>query len=101
MPAAARAWSRRSEPARPHQPRESLHGETEDRAYDRAPRRAGRCGGEACAGAVARRRVVSARGHEGEQAGAEIPYRVMIEQMQEGAATADAEGRILYGNRRF
>jgi PAS domain S-box-containing protein len=33
--------------------------------------------------------------------GAETPYRVLVEQMQEGAATADTTGVILYSNRRF
>ncbi len=33
--------------------------------------------------------------------GAEQPYRVYVEQMQEGAATVTADGVILYCNRRF
>jgi signal transduction histidine kinase/ActR/RegA family two-component response regulator len=34
-------------------------------------------------------------------AGAEQPYRVYVEQMQEGAVTVTGEGMILYANRRF
>ena len=33
--------------------------------------------------------------------GADEPYRVLIETMQEGAATLDADGTILYANARF
>jgi PAS domain S-box-containing protein len=33
--------------------------------------------------------------------GAETPYRILVEQMQEGAVTTDAAGTILYSNRRF
>src|SRR6201997_945234 len=33
--------------------------------------------------------------------GAEHPYRVYVEQMQEGAVTVAADGLILYGNQRF
>jgi PAS domain S-box-containing protein len=33
--------------------------------------------------------------------GAEQPYRVYVEQMQEGAVTVSAEGVILYSNQRF
>jgi PAS domain S-box-containing protein len=33
--------------------------------------------------------------------GAELPYRMLIEQMQEGAVTVDADGQILYANARF
>ncbi|HEY3761342.1 MAG TPA: PAS domain-containing sensor histidine kinase [Verrucomicrobiae bacterium] len=33
--------------------------------------------------------------------GADLPYRVYVERMQEGAVTISAEGFILYANRRF
>ena len=33
--------------------------------------------------------------------GADHPYRVLIEEMNEGAATLDAQGLLLYSNRRF
>ena len=33
--------------------------------------------------------------------GAEHPYRIMVETMNEGAATLTSDGTILYGNRRF
>ena len=33
--------------------------------------------------------------------GAETPYRVLVEQMSEGALTVDEHGTILYANRRF
>lgn len=33
--------------------------------------------------------------------GADAPYRILIETMQEGAATLDADGTILYANSRF
>ncbi|HKY33743.1 MAG TPA: response regulator [Candidatus Polarisedimenticolia bacterium] len=33
--------------------------------------------------------------------GAETPYRIFVEAMQEGAVTIDDAGSILYGNRRF
>lgn len=33
--------------------------------------------------------------------GAEQPYRVFVEQMQEGAVTLDEDGTILYANKRF
>ncbi len=33
--------------------------------------------------------------------GAEQPYRVYVEQMQEGAVTVTPEGLILYCNQRF
>lgn len=49
--------------------------------------------------------AVIVAGDRGEQvyslAGAEQPYRVYIERMQEGAVTVSAEGLILYCNRRF
>src|SRR5262245_66417341 len=32
---------------------------------------------------------------------AEQPYRMLVEQMQEGAVTLTREGDVLYGNRRF
>src|SRR5580692_1601278 len=34
-------------------------------------------------------------------AGAEQPYRVYVEQMQEGAVTVSADGLVLYANRHF
>jgi PAS domain S-box-containing protein len=44
-------------------------------------------------------------GPEGDQVytlkGAEQPYRIMIEQMNEGAVTLTQDGRIIYCNRRF
>ncbi len=33
--------------------------------------------------------------------GAEHPYRVLVETINEGAATLDAEGTVLYANTRF
>src|SRR5262249_4025465 len=33
--------------------------------------------------------------------GADQPYRVLVETMQEGAATLDADGTVLYANSRF
>jgi len=33
--------------------------------------------------------------------GAELPYRVLIEDMNEGALTLTMDGVILYANRRF
>ena len=33
--------------------------------------------------------------------GAETPYRVLVEQMSEGALTVDGQGTILYANLRF
>ena len=44
-------------------------------------------------------------GQQGEQVvvlqGAEHPYRVLVESINDGAATLDAEGTVLYSNRRF
>ena len=44
-------------------------------------------------------------GQEGEQVlvlqGAEHPYRVLVESINDGAATLDAEGTVLYSNKRF
>ncbi len=49
--------------------------------------------------------AVIVAGDNGEQvyslSGAEQPYRVYVEQMQEGAVTASTDGVILYCNRRF
>lgn len=49
--------------------------------------------------------AVIVQGPQGSQvyslAGAEQPYRVYIEQMQEGAVTLSSDGLILYTNRRF
>jgi PAS domain S-box-containing protein len=49
--------------------------------------------------------AVMVSGENGDQvyslAGAEQPYRVYIERMQEGAVTVSADGLILYCNRRF
>src|SRR5690242_10817043 len=46
-----------------------------------------------------------ASGPQGEQVftlqGAERPYRILVEAMQEGAVTLSADGIILYSNRRF
>jgi PAS domain S-box-containing protein len=45
------------------------------------------------------------RGKKGDQVftlqGAEHPYRTLVEAMNEGAATLDAQGRVLYANTRF
>jgi two-component system, NarL family, sensor kinase len=44
-------------------------------------------------------------GQEGEQVlvlqGAEHPYRVLVESINDGAATLDADGTVLYSNKRF
>ena len=49
--------------------------------------------------------AVIVRGSNGDQvyslAGAEQPYRVYVERMQEGAVTVSTDGVILYCNRRF
>jgi len=49
--------------------------------------------------------AVLAQGPQGEQLftlkGADDPYRVLIEEMNQGAATLSADGLILYCNRRF
>src|SRR5580704_13561391 len=57
--------------------------------------------------AIQRGRVdaVVVNGADGDQVftlqGAEHPYRVMVESMNEGAATLDRDGTILYGNTSF
>ena len=44
-------------------------------------------------------------GQQGEQVvvlqGAEHPYRVLVEAINDGAATLDADGTVLYANKRF
>ncbi len=49
--------------------------------------------------------AVLVQGPQGEQLftleGADQPYRVLIEEMNQGAVTLSADGSILYGNRRF
>ncbi len=49
--------------------------------------------------------AVLAQGPQGDQLftlkGADDPYRVLIEEMNQGAVTLSADGSILYGNRRF
>jgi PAS domain S-box-containing protein len=49
--------------------------------------------------------AVVVNGMEGEQVftlqGAEHPYRVLVENMNEGAATLDKDGTVLYGNASF
>src|ERR1700688_2930079 len=57
--------------------------------------------------AIQRGRVdaVVVNGEDGDQVftlqGAEHPYRVLVETMNEGAATLDKDGTVLYGNASF
>src|ERR1700681_4021776 len=55
-----------------------------------------------------RNRMVDALGVAGDKddqvvllQGAELPYRVLIEPVSDGAATLDANGTVLYANNRF